>query len=120
MRSARQLRQRRKQRIHTNVRQRARGRPRLSVFRSNQHIYAQVIDDEQGVTVAAASTIDRELRDQLRSGATVSAAAEVGRLVAQRATRAGVAAVAFDRSGYKYHGRIRALADAAREQGLSF
>jgi large subunit ribosomal protein L18 len=90
------------------------------VFRSNQHIYAQVVDDTQGHTLAAASTLDRELRGELRTGADVSAAAEVGKLVAQRATSAGVEQVAFDRSGYKYHGRVRALAEAAREGGLTF
>ncbi|SDG48228.1 LSU ribosomal protein L18P [Limimonas halophila] len=90
------------------------------VFRSNQHIYAQVVDDTRGHTLAAASTLDRELRGELRTGADVTAAAEVGKLVAQRATNAGVEQVAFDRSGYKYHGRVRALAEAAREGGLSF
>jgi len=120
MQSARELRERRRRRVHAAVRNKTRGRPRLMVFRSNQHIYAQVVDDSRGHTLAAASTLDRELREQLRSGADVTAAAEVGKLVAQRATNAGVEQVAFDRSGYKYHGRVRALAEAAREGGLSF
>jgi len=120
MLSARQLRERRKKRVHAAIRNKARGRPRLTVFRSNQHIYAQVVDDAQGHTLAAASTLDRELRAELARGSDVTAAAEVGKLVAQRATEAGVDQVAFDRSGYKYHGRVRALAEAARDGGLSF
>ena len=111
---------RRKGRVRTALKLRAGGRPRLSVFRSSQHIYAQVIDDEHGHTVAAASTLDKDLREKLKTGADSAAAAEVGRLVAERAKAAGVEAVVFDRGGYIYHGRIKALADAAREAGLDF
>jgi large subunit ribosomal protein L18 len=111
---------RRKARVRRAIRKAANGRPRLSVFRSSKQIYAQVIDDERGVTVAAASTLDKGLRGSLKTGATVDAAKEVGRLVAQRASEAGVKQVIFDRSGYLYHGRVKALADAAREGGLDF
>jgi large subunit ribosomal protein L18 len=93
---------------------------RLSVFRSSKHIYAQVIDDDRGVTMAAASTLDQSLRDALKSGADKQAAVAVGKLVAERATAAGVKEVVFDRGGYLYHGRVQALADAAREGGLKF
>jgi large subunit ribosomal protein L18 len=111
---------RRKARVRRAIRKAANGRPRLSVFRSSKQIYAQVIDDERGVTLAAASTLDKGLRGSLKTGATVDAAKEVGRLVAERATQAGVKQVIFDRSGYLYHGRVKALADAAREGGLDF
>jgi large subunit ribosomal protein L18 len=93
---------------------------RLSVFRSSKHIYAQVIDDERGVTRAAASSLDKSLRGALKSGADKQAAVAVGKLVAERATAAGVKEVVFDRGGYLYHGRVQALADAAREGGLKF
>ena len=93
---------------------------RLSVFRSNKNIYAQVIDDTKSVTLACASTLDKDLRDKLKTGADVNAASEVGKLVAKRAADAGVKKVIFDRGGYAYHGRIKALADAARESGLRF
>ena len=102
------------------IRKAANGRPRLSVFRSSKQIYAQIIDDERGVTLAAASTLDKGLRGDLKTGATVDAAKQVGRLVAERAVQAGVKQVIFDRSGYLYHGRVKALADAAREGGLDF
>ncbi len=95
-------------------------RPRLSVHRSNKEIYAQVIDDLKGVTLAAASTIDRELKEQVKSGSTKDAAEKVGKLVAERAKKAGVTMVQFDRGRFLYHGRIKALADAAREGGLQF
>ncbi len=111
---------RRKARVRRAIRKAANGRPRLSVFRSSKQIYAQIIDDERGVTLAAASTLDKGLRGTLKTGATVDAAKEVGRLVAERATQAGVKQVIFDRSGYLYHGRVKALADAAREGGLDF
>ena len=111
---------RRKARVRRAIRKAANGRPRLSVFRSSKQIYAQVIDDERGVTLASASTLDKDLRGSLKTGATVDAAKEVGRLVAERATQAGVKHVIFDRSGYLYHGRVKALADAAREGGLDF
>ncbi|MGI9485732.1 MAG: 50S ribosomal protein L18 [Geminicoccaceae bacterium] len=96
------------------------GRARLSVFRSSKHIYAQVIDDVAGRTVAQASTVDKSLRPDLKSGADQKAAEAVGKLVAERAKEAGVEAVVFDRGGYRYHGRVRAVADAAREAGLKF
>jgi large subunit ribosomal protein L18 len=92
----------------------------LSVFRSSKQIYAQIIDDVRGVTVAAASTIEKDVKGKLKTGATVEAAKEVGKLVAERATQAGVKQVIFDRSGYLFHGRVKALADAAREGGLDF
>jgi large subunit ribosomal protein L18 len=111
---------RRKARVRRAIRKAANGRPRLSVHRSSKQIYAQVIDDERGVTLASASTLDKGLRGSLKTGATVDAAKEVGRLVAERATQAGVKQVIFDRSGYLYHGRVKALADAARESGLDF
>jgi large subunit ribosomal protein L18 len=111
---------RRKARVRRAIRKAANGRPRLSVFRSSKQIYAQVIDDVRGVTVAAASTIEKDLRGKLKTGATVEAAKEVGKLVAERAAKAGVKEVVFDRSGYLYHGRVKALADAAREGGLNF
>lgn len=93
-------------------------RPRLNVFRSSKHIYAQLIDDASGVTIASASSLDKELG--LKNGANVEAAAAVGSLIAKRATEKGLTEVVFDRGGYLYHGRIQALADAAREAGLQF
>lgn len=112
--------QRRKIRTRVQIRKHAGDRPRLSVFRSSKHIYAQVIDDVSGRTVAAASSLDKDLRDKLKSGCDKAAAVEIGKLVAERAVKAGVSAVVFDRGGYRFHGRIKALADAARESGLSF
>jgi large subunit ribosomal protein L18 len=108
-------------RRHVRVRKKVGGlpqRPRLSVFRSDRHIYAQVIDDTTGRTLAAASTVDADLRSNY--GGNVEAAKRVGALLAERARAAGVSAVVFDRGGFKYHGRIAALADAAREAGLKF
>jgi large subunit ribosomal protein L18 len=95
-------------------------RPRLSVHRSGQHIYAQVIDDAKGVTLAAASSVDADVRKSLKSTSNKDAASAVGKLVAERAKKAGVDKVAFDRGSYSFHGRVKALADAAREAGLSF
>ncbi|WP_034492081.1 50S ribosomal protein L18 [Afifella pfennigii] len=112
--------ERRKGRVRAALKRVAFGRPRLSVFRSSQHIYAQIIDDQRGHTVAAASTLEKELREKLKTGANRDAASEVGRLVAERAKAAGIEKVQFDRGSYIYHGRIRALADAAREAGLEF
>jgi large subunit ribosomal protein L18 len=112
--------QRRTRRNRAALAKRNRGRPRLSVFRSSRHIYAQVIDDRNGHTMAAASTLDGSLRGELRTGADQAAAKEVGRLVAERAKAAGVTSVVFDRGGYRFHGRVKALADAAREGGLQF
>ena len=110
-----QARLKRAQRVRTQLRKAANGRPRLSVHRSSKNIYAQVIDDQAGVTLAAASTLEGE-----GTGADKDAAARVGRLVAERALEKGVTAVVFDRGGFIYHGRIKALADAAREAGLNF
>src|SRR5690606_14568502 len=98
----------------------ANGRPRLSVHRSSKHIYAQVIDDGAGRTVAAASSLDKDLREALKTGGDARAAAEVGRLIAERATAAGVTKVVFDRGSFLFHGRVKALAEAAREGGLDF
>jgi large subunit ribosomal protein L18 len=111
---------RRQRRVRHRLKQNSGGRPRLSVFRSERHIYAQVIDDARGVTLAAASTLEPDMRSKLKTGATKDAAKEVGKLVAERAIKAGVKAVVFDRGGYLFHGRIKAVADAARESGLSF
>jgi large subunit ribosomal protein L18 len=111
---------RRKARVRRAIKKASNGRPRLSVFRSSKQIYAQIIDDVRGHTVASASTLEVDLKGKLKTGATVDAAKEVGKLVAERAVQAGVKQVIFDRSGYLYHGRVKALADAAREGGLDF
>jgi large subunit ribosomal protein L18 len=111
---------RRKARVRRNLRTAQGDRPRLSVFRSSKHIYAQIIDDADGRTLASASSIDKELKPSLEKGTNVGAAAEVGKLVARRALKAGVKEVVFDRGGYLYHGRVKALAEAAREEGLDF
>lgn len=108
---------RRAQRNRTALKKRAGGRPRLSVHRTNQHIYAQIIDDVKGATVAAASTLDKDLKD---AGSNVEAASKVGKLIAERAKAAGVETVVFDRGGFLYHGRVKALAEAARDGGLNF
>jgi len=112
--------QRRTARVRRSLRKVSAGQPRLSVFRSSKHIYAQVIDDTKGVTLAAASSLDKTLKGQLAKGCDKAAAAVVGKLVAERAVKAGVSNVVFDRGGYQYHGRVKALADGAREGGLSF
>ena len=111
---------RRKARVRRAVRARSFGRPRLSVFRSSKQIYAQVIDDEKGVTIVAASSLEKENREGLKTGATVEAARHVGKQIAERAAKAGVKQVVFDRGAYMYHGRVKALAEAAREGGLDF
>ena len=111
---------RRKARVRRQVLKVARGRPRLSVYRSSQNIYAQIIDDDAGRTVAAASTLEKDLRTSLKTGADCSAAEAVGKAVAERAIAAGIKDVVFDRGGYLFHGRVKALADAAREGGLNF
>jgi large subunit ribosomal protein L18 len=111
---------RRQRRTRYALRQAGGDRPRLSVFRSGKHIYAQVIDDRKGLTLAAASSLDKDVKGKLKTGADKGAATEVGKLIAQRAVAAGVKEVVFDRGGYIYHGRIAALATAAREGGLSF
>ena len=120
MLKTKELFERRKERTLFKVRKLANGRPRLSVFRSSKQIYAQIIDDQAGRTLAAASSIDKDLKGKLKTGATVEAASEVGKLLAARAKDAGVEVVVFDRGGYKFHGRVKALADAARESGLTF
>ena len=113
----------RRLRRHAGIRARVVGtpsRPRLAVYRSLKHIYAQVIDDNAGRTVVAASTLDKDLKGALKKGSDLEAAQAVGKLVAERALKAGVTNVVFDRGGYIYHGRVKALADAAREAGLNF
>jgi large subunit ribosomal protein L18 len=110
--------ERRRQRNRTQLRKKSVGRPRLSVHRTNQHIYAQIIDDVKGATLAAATTVEKDLRDDATSN--IEAAAKVGKLIAERAKAAGVADVVFDRGGFLFHGRVKALADAAREGGLAF
>lgn len=110
-------------RVHTRIRKRVTGtteRPRLAVFRSSKHIYAQVIDDGRGVTLASASTTEASTRQNVGSGSNVKAAKEIGKLIAERAKQQGVESVVFDRGGYIYHGRVRALAESAREGGLKF
>ncbi|MEA2777118.1 MAG: large subunit ribosomal protein [Acetobacteraceae bacterium] len=111
---------RRKSRLRYQIKQKSHGRPRLSVFRSGKNMYAQVIDDTQVKTVAAASTLDADLKAALKTGADKAAAAAVGKLVAERALAAGIKQVVFDRGSYLYHGRVKTLADAARETGLDF
>jgi large subunit ribosomal protein L18 len=112
--------ERRKQRARYKLRHAGKVRPRLTVFRSSRHIYAQIIDDAAGRTLAAASTLDSGVKNDLKSGADIGAATAVGKLIAERAKAAGVAQVVFDRGGYIFHGRVKALADAAREGGLDF
>ena len=109
--------ERRSQRNRVQLKKRNTGRPRLSVHRTNQHIYAQIIDDVKGATLAAASTLDKDLKD---AGSNVDAATKVGKLIAERAKAAGVETVVFDRGGFRYHGRVKALAESARDSGLKF
>jgi large subunit ribosomal protein L18 len=111
---------RRKARVRKAIKANNAGRPRLSVFRSDKNIYAQIIDDTSGRTLAAASSIDKDVKASIKSGATSEAAAVVGKLVAERGLAANVSTVVFDRGAYIYHGRVKALADAAREAGLQF
>lgn len=111
---------RRAQRVRHHLRNKAAGRARLSVFRSGSHIYVQLIDDAQGKTLASASTLDEALKGKVKSTASVEAAKAVGTLIAERAKQAKVEHVVFDRGGYLFHGRVKALADAAREAGLAF
>jgi len=106
--------------VRRKVKLAARGRARLSVFRSSKHIHAQLIDDDKGVTLAAASSLEKTLREGAKTGANIAAAKAVGKLLAERAKEKGIKDVVFDRGGYLYHGRIKALADAAREGGLNF
>jgi large subunit ribosomal protein L18 len=108
---------------HRRIRKKISGtpeRPRLSVYRSEKHIYAQIIDDVNGRTIVAASTVEKVLREKLQKTWNVDAAKEVGKLIAERAIAKGIKDVVFDRGGFKYHGRVKALADAAREAGLKF
>ena len=112
--------ERRQRRVRGQLKDSAGGRLRLSVHRSSRHIYAQVIDDAKGHTVAAASSLEKEMKGKLKTGADKAAAAAVGKLLAERAVGAGLSEVVFDRGAYRYHGRIKALADGAREGGLKF
>ena len=111
---------RRARRVRRSLAKGASGRPRLSVFRSSKHIYAQLIDDDEGATLVSASSLEKDALGELKSGASVAAAKAVGKLIAERAQQKGVKDVIFDRGSYLYHGRIKALADAAREAGLNF
>ena len=106
--------------VRRKIKLAARGRPRLSVFRSSKHIYAQLIDDLKGETVAAASSLEKAMRTDEKKGTDIAAAKSVGKLIAERAKEKGIKDVVFDRGGYLYHGRIKALANAAREGGLNF
>ncbi|HVX34955.1 MAG TPA: 50S ribosomal protein L18 [Hyphomicrobium sp.] len=110
----------RQARVRRSLKKSANGRPRLSIHRSSENIYAQVIDDVKGVTIAAASTLEKDVKGSIKTGADKAAAAAVGKLVAERAVKAGVSEVVFDRGGFLFHGRVKALADAAREGGLKF
>jgi large subunit ribosomal protein L18 len=106
--------------VRRKIKQVAAGRARLSVFRSSKHMHVQLIDDEKGVTVASASTLEKDVRGNLKTGANIEAAKQIGKLIAERAKKQGIKDVVFDRGGYIYHGRIKALAEAAREGGLNF
>ena len=112
--------ERRQGRVRFRLKLKSHGRLRLSVHRSSKNIYAQIIDDAKGVTLAAASTLDKDVRGKIKTGADKAAAVEVGKLLAQRAVEKGIKEVVFDRGAYLFHGRVKALADAAREGGLSF
>ncbi len=120
MANTKKLYKNRQGRTRQKLRRMADQRPRLSVFRSGKHIYAQVIDDRQHVTLVSASTMDKEMRGKVKTGGDISAAGLIGKTIAERAIAKGVKEVIFDRGGYKFHGRVKALADAAREGGLSF
>ena len=111
---------RRRMRVRRSLKARAYGKPRLSVFRSSKQIYCQIIDDEAGRTLASASSLEKINRDSLKTGANVEAAKTVGKLIAERASKAGIKEVVFDRGAYMYHGRVKALAEGAREAGLTF
>ena len=118
--AAKESTQRRAQRVRRQIKKVSGDRLRLSVFRSSKNIHAQIIDDSKGHTVASASTLEKDVKGWIKTGAGVAAAAAVGKLIAERAGKAGVKEVVFDRGPYIYHGRVKALADAAREAGLSF
>jgi large subunit ribosomal protein L18 len=111
---------RRKARVRRSIRARAYGKPRLTVFRSSKQIYAQIIDDVKGATLVSASTLEKTQREALKTGADIDAAKSVGKLIAERAAAAGIKQVVFDRGAYMYHGRVKALAEGAREGGLDF
>jgi large subunit ribosomal protein L18 len=111
---------RRKARVRRSIRARAYGKPRLTVFRSSKQIYAQIIDDIKGATLVSASTLEKTQREALKTGADINAAKSVGKLIAERAAAAGIKQVVFDRGAYMYHGRVKALAEGAREGGLDF
>jgi len=112
--------ERRKGRVRGALKRAAYGRKRLSVFRSSKHIYAQLVDDDEGTTLVSASSLEKTAQEGLKTGASVDAAKAVGKLIAQRAQDKGIKDVVFDRGGYLYHGRVKALAEAAREAGLNF
>ena len=120
MNSLRDLFERRKQRTRYEIKKKACGKPRLSVFRSDKHIYVQVIDDTTGRTLASSSSLAKDMKVKLKNGSSMEAAAAIGKDVAEKAIKAGIKDVVFDRGGYIYHGRVKALADAAREAGLNF
>ena len=120
MNTPRKLYEKRKARVRTALKAAANGKMRLSVFRSSKNIYAQIIDDIKGATIASASTLDKEVRANITKSSDIEAAKYVGKVVAERAVKNGVSEVVFDRGGYVYHGRVKALADSAREAGLKF
>ncbi len=120
MKKAKNSAERRIARQRRQLAKRENGRPRLSIFRSSKNIHAQIIDDVQGRTLVAASSLEKDVRKQLKTGADKQAAATIGKLVAERGLKAGIEQVVFDRGGYRYHGRVKALAEAARETGLDF
>jgi large subunit ribosomal protein L18 len=120
MLSAQKIFERRRARNRTSLRKVANGKPRLSIHRSSKHIYAQIIDDNAGTTLAAASTLEGDFKKAGKTGADIAAASAIGKLVAERAVKAGVKTVVFDRGGFLFHGRVKALAEAAREAGLEF
>ena len=120
MNTPRELFQKRKERVRTALKNAANGKMRLSVFRSGKHIYAQIIDDAKGVTVVSASTLDKDVRGKIAKSSNIEAETFIGNLVAEKAVKSGVSEVVFDRGGYIYHGRVKALADAARAAGLKF
>ena len=120
MNTPRKMYEKRKARVRTALKAAANGKMRLSVFRSSKNIYAQIIDDIKGATIASASTLDKEVRANITKSSDIEAAKYVGKVVAERAVKNGVSEVVFDRGGYAYHGRVKALADSAREAGLKF
>jgi len=120
MNTPKKLFEKRKARVRTALKNAANGKMRLSVFRSGKHIYAQIIDDVKGITVASASTLDKEVRSNISKSSNVEAAGFIGKVIAERAAKSGISEVVFDRGGYIYHGRVKALAEAAREAGLKF